>query len=465
MLLGDPVVWPDEAVYADIARNIIVENRLGTDLLKGMIPGFESHAYWSPPLFMYGIAAWFKVFGFSILNQRLFSVTLGTIAVVIFFLLTQRVNVFKKTAYLIPTVTTLLLVTDPVFLKASRISRPEIMVLAFTSAAFLIYLKILKGSKGRKNIYLFLCGLLLGLGLVTHMLALSFALAFFVALITNENKNRFNLKKYFLFIAGLALPTIIRLLSIFPNYSYLFYQLNLITNSSNYTKSLYFYVSQLPLSLQSDYFLVLLIFISFLVYVFKNRTPERITLALILILSWAFSYLGSIQWYAVYPIFFTYLGFSILMSEFFKEENKQIYFKAALAVICLGLLFAHLNWFLTISSIYKKDDYQNFSRGLQAVIPPGKTVYLSSLPDAYYPLAERNKIYTYPTFTLDLNEFKKILDDTGYIVFNNFYSPPEVNAFTNKYLDLNVESVSQLNGPYQIYIIKLKEKHLRQEVK
>ena len=44
LFLKDPLIWPDEAIWADIAGNIIKENRMGTDLLKGIFPGIENQA-------------------------------------------------------------------------------------------------------------------------------------------------------------------------------------------------------------------------------------------------------------------------------------------------------------------------------------------------------------------------------------------------------------------------------------
>lgn len=465
-LFGNPLVWPDETVYADIARNIILEGRLGTDLLKGMIPGFESHSYWSPPLFMYSLAGWFKIFGFSILNQRLFSVFLGAIAIALFYAAASKLSRLKKPSYIFPATATLLLVIDQVFLKASRISRPEILVLAFTAAAFLIYLKSFDYPKpGKQNIFLFLCGLLLSLALVTHMLALCFALALFLALIISRGKDWLILKNYYFFILGIILPTAIRLLSIYPHYSYLLDQLNLISNSSNYTLSLYIYITSQPFPVKMSYLINLLVSAGFIIFTLLNRTQGRIALALILIFSWIFTFVGSIQWYLAYPVFFSYLALFVMSDHYFSLKKKHpplIYPKLALTAACLSLLYFNLSWFYTVFSLHKSDDYQIFSRQITDNIPPGKTVYLSSLPDAYYPLSQgRNKLYTYPTFTLDMIDYQKILDDTDYLVFNNFYSPPSVSEYAALYLNKNIESMIQINEPYQYAIIKLKDKNLR----
>lgn len=74
LFLKEPAVWPDEAVLADIASNIVHENRVGTDLWQGLIPGIENHDLSYPPVFYLTDALWIKIFGLSIVNLRLLSV-------------------------------------------------------------------------------------------------------------------------------------------------------------------------------------------------------------------------------------------------------------------------------------------------------------------------------------------------------------------------------------------------------
>ena len=51
-----PPVWPDEALFASAAADLIENGRLGTPLLAGVVPGIGEHTYWVPPLHLLYLA-------------------------------------------------------------------------------------------------------------------------------------------------------------------------------------------------------------------------------------------------------------------------------------------------------------------------------------------------------------------------------------------------------------------------
>lgn len=148
LFLKEPPVWPDEAIYADIAQNLVQDNRLGTDLWRETIPGVENYALWYPPVFFYLLSFWFKIFGFSIINQRLLSFLMAIVVIIFYTLLSKElIKKDKNNLALIVILSLFGLISDVVFLKASRVSRPEIFILAFGFVAFWFFWQSLKGEK------------------------------------------------------------------------------------------------------------------------------------------------------------------------------------------------------------------------------------------------------------------------------------------------------------------------------
>lgn len=473
LLLDEPFVWPDEAIYGDIARNIMLEGRMGTDLWKGLIDGIENHAYSLPPLFLYASAVWFKIFGFSITTQRLMSVFLASIFIVIFYNLVKKLLSSKKklTARFLPFIATLMLAVDSVFLKASRLGRPEILVLVLAGGAMLLFLRSLDEKTQRKqNILLFLTGLSLGIAVITHLIATCFLTSFLFAYIYTQKKHFLSFKKYYLFILGIFIPIAGWLISIYPNYQYLINQLSLVSNSRNYTIPWYINVINFPILPKLNYLFYLFITLSFVVYTIKTKLRPHILLSLILILTWGFATLGDIYWYTIYAIPFVYLALFILVNETLKRQSRTrlaFLVKVMLAVICFFLIYSNLTNYENLYNLYKNSNsYNLFRKQIAEAIPEGKTVYLSSIPDAYYAFnIEKNNLLEYPALFSDMEHFKKVLLEVDYIVFNGMYIPnPGASVYLDKFITMNMESAQELSNPYPVLIIKLKDKHLRSGV-
>lgn len=465
MLLDDPLIWPDEALYGDIARNIAQENRLGTDLLRGMIKGIENHAYWIPPFYMYSLGLWIKFFGYSIETQRLFSVFLGAVLLFVLYQIAKHLILVKSKTQLIPLSLLLLFSLDPAFIKASRLSRPEMLVLVLTGLSLLFYLKTL--SKKKSQFFtLIASALLLGSALTTHLIAIGFVIAFGLHLIYCYWKKILSFKHVLSFTIFFSIPIIIWLLSIFPNYDLLTDQLNIISNSRSYTIPWYINVTGFPLFLQLNYFSYIIVSLLFVFFTTKNQKPEYILLSLILILSWVFITLGEIFWYTIYPIVFVYLGLTILAGHSFTTPGKSVLLKSCrilIASIGIFLLISHFASQLQALNAYKgSEGYRQFTDQIIESIPAGKTVYLSSIPDAYFAFEpNRNKLFEYPAFHADKESVKKVMAETDYIIFSNFFSPEIISGYQDKYMSKNMESVKELSAPYHILIIKLKDKNSR----
>ena len=47
LLLLDPVVWPDEALFSSPAINLLRHGHLGTDVMAPYLPGIATRTYWT----------------------------------------------------------------------------------------------------------------------------------------------------------------------------------------------------------------------------------------------------------------------------------------------------------------------------------------------------------------------------------------------------------------------------------
>lgn len=466
LLLDDPPVWPDEALFADISLNLLHEHRLGTDLWKNMVDGVQDHAYWYPPLYYYLNAFWFKLLGFSIVNQRLLSVFFGAIVIVLFYFLTRKLlpKLYGSINKLLPLATGLLLAIDPNFLKATRIGRPEILVIALTFAAFLTYLIVLKEKNiPTKKKYFFLIGIFLGLSLITHLLAIGFVIAVSIFVVYSNKKRIFDFKNYYHYTAGLITPPLFWMIYIFPNYNFLIDQLRLVRLSRNNTIPWYINVYNFPYPDKINYIIYILVSLGFIIFTLKNRKPIYILLSLLLSFAWIFTTLGEIYWYTVYPVIFSYLALVILayhsLNLSFKTPWKPLAILISLAA-AIFLFYSNIhNFSNNINKYQDTNSYQSFKDQITKAIPPGKTVYLSSIPDAYYAFESgRNSLVEFPVLLADLEKHRKTLSEVDYIIFSNIYiAEPKGANYFNDYISKNIDSVTEISDPYPVLIMKLKE--------
>lgn len=478
LLLVMPVVNNDEAVIADISFNLLSENRLGTDLHKGLINGFEKYAYWTPPLYFYANALWFKLVGFSVENFRLLNVLLGAAFITVFYFLSR--SFFPKTSPILATFlagcTSLLIVLDYVFLRASKIGRPEILVLLLFTLSATLFIPKLEGNLNltRKNTAVI--GLLLGLAFVTHFLAAAFTLSLFLIAFLIHKTKIFRLKLFYIFICAFFIPTTVWIASIYPNYNYLTEQLTLVFLSrDNLAIPWFTSVSQMsPLLLRINFSLYLLITLIFIDFTFSSKKPKYIFLSLVLVLTWVFATLGKIYWYTVYPVPFVYLALSILLWDSFKNSKPTLLSKAKKFMwisILLIFLLANLSLYL---SLLKNNPtsraYRDLGSELLRIVPPGKSIHLSSFPDVYFILKEQNLnnpsapqylLSQWPVFKTSEENYLQVLNSSDYIVTDGNFSLSLLSGTLQKYIEQNQKSAIDIPSPYRIILIELKNKEER----
>lgn len=471
-LLEFTPVWPDEAWISDVALNILKTGQPGTRIW-GEIPDATKHALWYPPIFLYLLAGWFKVFGFSIVIQRSLSVVITVIFISIFyifskFLISEESGKISNTkASLLAFLGSTLLIIDPTFFKASVISRPEILVLDFITLSGFLLFKILSGklTKTWEMVFLILSGLFIGLSVMTHFLAGIFLASFLLYwLFFIFNKKSFFDKNFYIFMVFAFIPSAIWILSNLDNLNILKSQVMLLAQERTLIPSwLNLSFSILPLTNRISYLLYLIVtFILFTVYLMTKKNHLLIPL-LLSGAAWVFAYFGKIEWYAVYITPFVYIALILLLV--YSISNKKGFLlkdlKYSVISISVILFILGVNNYINIASYTNGKSYFELEKKARLAIPKGKTVFLSSIPDLYYAFKPDNsyQLYRLPLVEVNPDDFKKVLTKLDYAAINFSLSNAFIKNMQDNFLEENTSKKFKITaGGYEVYIYELKHK-------
>lgn len=158
----------DEGWFANPAYNLATQGSLGMPVLEPTgswlsadLTGIRQHTYWNMPLGMVLQAAWFRVMGFGLLPMRILSILAGLLVLgswyAIIYLLTQD----RVAAYF----GFFLLAIDYTFLWGAADGRPDMLSVAFGSAALAAYLALRESNLTRA---ILISNTLAAAGLFTH---------------------------------------------------------------------------------------------------------------------------------------------------------------------------------------------------------------------------------------------------------------------------------------------------------
>jgi len=173
--------WSNEAWAANPAVTFVDHGYLGTAILESKgtwLQGVDQHLYWMMPLHPLVQAAWYRVFGFGLIRQRLLSVAFGAVALVSWFFIIGDLTGQRFIALL----AVCLIGFERTFLAAAGNGRMDMMCASLGATAIASYL-LLRGSRPRiailvshslaaASIWTHPCGLLYAALLVLLMLHL-----------------------------------------------------------------------------------------------------------------------------------------------------------------------------------------------------------------------------------------------------------------------------------------------------
>lgn len=458
LFLKVPSVWPDEAIYADIAGNFIREGRLGTDLWQFTIPGVENHAFWYPPVFFSLLSGWFKLWGISIFSQRLFSLFAGLAVVALIYLLLKAAAGQPKFSWPILTVPTLLFF-DPTFFKASHISRPEIFVLLFTLASLWFCLKAENSPKNGK-VYLVLSIFLACLAFLTHLIGVFAIGSLFVYLFLIRRKDIF--KIFPIFLITFFAPIAVWLMKVWPNLEILKAQVALAA-AGKQMEELYLWTILSGHSQENAllYFLYIVISAVYFVFAAISADLKYKLIASALFFAWAAAIYGRMGWYLVLAVPFIYLSAGILLIESWRKYRFKKATPLLAVLFSLLLLFILQSYFGDNQKIYGVNySYEKFTAEILNEVPDNKTVLLSSIPDPYFAFkaSRHNRLFEFPVLPTSPDNYLKVLSQTDYIIFTGNYFSPIFGDLLPRYIELNKQRIVSVGSKeqYRALIIELK---------
>lgn len=386
LIYKDPPIWPDEVYFVNMAENY---NRTGHLFvsLYGVKAADQLHvrSYNYPPLYIYTLASWIRVFGSSLENIRLLSFILGTVSLVIFFYISLSVT----RSWIISMLSTTGLVLSPPFGMATHIARMEILVFLF----FLLSLLALMKQKFPLSAgFAALACLTHPIGILTYGI---------LGLCIRKRLHIFFLAVSF-GVAGWWWWWQIRdHLDLF-----LIQTLALVTYKTTREPLL-------NLLFQNDVrWRMLLLFYLLLgcmgcIKGYLQKKPFILFCSLGMFITFILTIKGIDQWYFIFlPVF------PLLLAS---TSKRLFYIPLILLIILHGVISLPAN----VNSIKRNENYFTFSNGIMKELPDDKKIVISSIPDPYFVLRKRQDLTLFHMPTLGTEqEITAYLADKDIIIYN-----------------------------------------------
>ncbi len=444
LFLNDPLVWPDEAIYVDIAKNWLQTGVLKTNLFNNAVYGLKTIAAWYPPLYFYVLGFWIKLFGSGIVGVRFLSLIIAVFTLFLTYFLAKRLLNSSKLA-----LTVMLLVSfDYFFNRSARIARMDMFNLLFLLISFcLVFFK--QPASFRQ---LFFTGIFSGLAVLSHPLGLISAVVITGWLMLNDLKVK--LKKIVVFLLPTFLLPGIWLWSLKPYWQIFWQQWGLqIDRKNHFATYLYTLWQGQDLSWRLLLGLYLLIFILLAGAVFYKKNNTNLFILLGLSVSSVMLLYGKEMFYPLYLQPFIGLG-TVYLFALFTQNNHEL---KPFAQLVIGLIFfLHIHFFLqTYNLNYDNNfNYHLFGQTIKQNLPNKGTLYLSALPDPYFALQENPEFIflEFPTMYTTDKQYYSLLDKADYVIYNQLF-----DSRLPAYLKINQDSSQTLKaGNYDIILAKLK---------
>ncbi|MCL5409778.1 MAG: hypothetical protein M1607_02890 [Patescibacteria group bacterium] len=448
LFLKDPAVWPDEVIIT----------QLGSEVLHGASP--LNFGY--PPGILVTTAAITKYFGISIIAQRLFifiSAILLLISLNILLRQLTRNVLTKQQSNLLSFFFSIALIVDYTFLKAVKVSRPEILTLLFGSLSLIFFNSFAIQQKiAARAAYFLMSSIFLIIGVLFHPLTLFWLLPIGYILFFSKKILKAKRQKWLILIILIAIFMIS--LSFLRGLLYGQFASRVDVNTMLDSWLLMVFRQQ-PWELRISYsiYLISSLYLLYRSIVYKDQI-ERL-LAFILVGSWTAAILGKSFWYFVLPIPFIYLTLSYWIIKFREKTPKTKLLITSFSVAILVIT----NLVLTIVSLQdlagNRYSYQVYSQAIAQQIPSQSKVLISTIPDPYYGLVASNKnliLIEFPPEQLTPADYTKLLSQIDYIVINGYFDQPFNGNFLAEYIKRNQLQTESINtySLYAVSLIKLK---------
>ncbi len=141
----------NEAWFANPAVDLLVRHKMGTPVVEGVgtwLAGIDQHTYWTMPLYSLVQVPWYRLFGFSLLTQRLLTFLLGIGVLMCVYALVKKLSTEWAAV-----VSVIFVGCDYEFMKLSAVGRMDMLCAFLGFAAFAIFVNI-RETRFRKAILL-----------------------------------------------------------------------------------------------------------------------------------------------------------------------------------------------------------------------------------------------------------------------------------------------------------------------
>lgn len=453
----------DETLFADVISTKFATGEFKTDIWVGLFDGFDRYAGFYPSMtFLKTLELWSRVWGVGILSQRLFSVTMSVLVLIMVSIFSRQYLKVSKFSILW---ILFLIINDQHFLDTSRVSRPEILVSVFGFISLLAFSKWFI-SNSRNKIYPIVAGICSGLALLTHPLGLIYVVPLGITLLRFEGLQLFRNKNVWLYISGMMSVFIINLITLIPVWSTFMQLQQLILDRRTIEPfAIIFESKNTP---HVTFILIIQLIISLIVLartsILKADKSKFLLIALFFI-TLIFGMTLKLPWYLMYfvPFFYMYL-----------VSEHQIRTGATKYILQISLVFLTIATSLIQISLIKTYgltellSYDNHVQKILAVIPENKSVYISSWPDPYFGFKQahrNNRLYGQLMFKATPEKFMTFLDQNiDFVIWNRYFMESlVVGDLFVKYLETNSAKVHLVEGDdlNAVYIIELTDRSHR----
>ena len=165
--------WLDEGIFADSASNLAFKEVFGSTRWNTYIPtvvpelpATDRYTYWQMPVYLVAVSAIFRVFGFSILSMRAWSIGWGCVLIVAWYLTVFTLLKRNRTAAFLAAA---LVACDAGNIVSAATGRPDTMVAALGALSIACYLRY---REMRLPVAIFLCASFQALAIFSHPIAL-----------------------------------------------------------------------------------------------------------------------------------------------------------------------------------------------------------------------------------------------------------------------------------------------------
>jgi len=446
-----PVVNGDENWFINPAYDLATFGKMGTTMIYGSC-NLANFTYWQPPVFILLMATSFKLLGFGVIQARLVSVSLGFLTVLFTYLLG-----FKLYNKKIGLLTSLALISNPLFFMVSRNARMEIAVACFMIIALYFTFLALKEFKIG---YYFASAFFAMLAFLSHPNGLIAILSVVIIILAEKIdfktlKFNLNLNEIGAFISGILLPLIPYALYISLDFAAFKGQFmgniarspsnplsNILVEPTRYI-NLFWWLNQYNGLFLAFLVLALVVILTVLGLYYlsrEGRFGRKFLLIVLMVNIGVFAVL-------VYHKFFIYLGLtipylSIIMALTLKNKIKfKMNRRSIMSVIIIVLWFMLIvgNCIFIISFLEKtKDyDYMRIEYEVQKYIPHGSIV----VGDHNYWIALHDKYKYYGRE--NVNKTNEMMMDlrAEYILYDNIWAMEDdyIEIFINQNCTLIAE--------------------------